>query len=40
LHEIAVCFLKGESYIRRKGMYGNRQDSPWNCFAKGNNWIN
>jgi PilZ domain len=40
LHEIAVCFLKGESYIRRKGTYGKRQDSPWSCFAKGNNWIN
>jgi PilZ domain len=40
LHEIAVCFLKGESYIRRKGTYCKRQDSPWNRFAKGNNWIN
>lgn len=40
LHEIAVCFLKGESYIRRKSARGKHHDSPWDRFAKGNNWIN
>lgn len=40
LHEIAVRFLKGESYIRGRDSQGRSQDSPWDRFAKGNNWIN
>ena len=40
LHEIAVCFLKGESYIRGKGKRRGNHDSPWDRFSKGNNWIN
>lgn len=40
LYEIAVSFLKGESYVRGKGARGKGKDSPWNMVTKGSRWIN
>lgn len=39
-YEIAVSFLKGESYIRGKGSKAKSEDSPRNRFTKDSPWIN
>lgn len=40
LYEIAVSFLKGASFIRRKGSREKSKDSPGNRLTTGSNWIN
>ena len=39
-YEIAVSFLKGESYIRGKRSQENGEESPLAHFTKGSIWIN
>ncbi|TAM79857.1 MAG: PilZ domain-containing protein [Acidobacteria bacterium] len=39
-YEVAVSFLKGESYVRGKGSRWKGEASPWNLVTKGNYWIN
>jgi PilZ domain len=39
-YEIAVSFLKGESYVRGKGSRVKKGDSPWNQVPSGSHWIN
>ena len=38
--EIAVFFLKGESYIRGKKPSKASEDSLWTRFTAGNHWVN
>lgn len=39
-HEIAVSFLKGESYFHGKRTSATTDNSLWNRFTKGSRWIN
>lgn len=39
-YEIAVSFLKGESYVPGKLPRGKTAYSAWNLVTKGSNWIN
>lgn len=39
-YEIAVSFLKGESYVPGKGSRGKRDASLWNLVSKGSHWVN
>ena len=39
-YEIAVFFLKGESYIRGKGSKGKSKGFPQERFTKGSHWVN